>query len=103
MRSEYELWLINKIIYKSKNQLGNTLLYRRLNQLKRFLKRFIETKETHKLKECCENTFLVASSNIEIKHFIGLSLVVMGICARVYMLAEQSEINFIDDIFKDIV
>lgn len=97
---EYEYWLLKKIIYKTKNQHGNTLLYRRLNQLKRFVGRYIKHNHILKIKELCENVFILATSNIEMKHFIGLSLVAMGICARIYFLIEKIESEIIDDIFS---
>ncbi|KAG0439259.1 Ribonuclease MRP protein subunit rmp1 [Dictyocoela muelleri] len=96
---ECEYWLIKKIIYKTKNQHANTLIYRRLNQLKRLLKKYIEQNQISNIKEICEKVFILATSNIEMEHHVGFSLVIIGICARIYMLIENEESEIIDDIF----
>ncbi|TBU00905.1 hypothetical protein CWI38_0160p0020 [Hamiltosporidium tvaerminnensis] len=107
---ETEYKILSKVIYKSKNRHKNTFLFRKLNNLKRFIKKFKETpntKDKYIIQVLSQDIYLLGSSNIEIGHFISLSLVCMGLAARFKYLVETfdfSKINTteIDSIFENI-
>ncbi|KAF7684504.1 hypothetical protein TCON_0319 [Astathelohania contejeani] len=106
-RLRSELNLLELMVYKTKNQHRRTWVYKKLVLLNRLLNR--EPWDIERILTCCRELYILATSNLEMGHFIGYTCVILGICARIHFLIsketkdkenpKENESNIIDDIF----
>lgn len=86
IREEGEL--LKRIIYKAKNQHRATMYFRKMVQLEREVRRYVERGGgVGILRSMCVDLYVLVSSNVEKNNFMSLTLVVMGICARIFSLS----------------
>lgn len=96
-----EVWLLRRLLYKTKNQHKSTWMYRKM----RHLSKLLQKNRTGALK-CCEELYVLCSANLALGHFVSLTVVIMGICARLRFLLPRvrlkTDVDDIDAIFADI-
>lgn len=82
-----ELLIVKNLLYKLKHQHKSTLIYKRLKHLYRMAK-----KTDRRALNCCENLYIACTSNLVLGHFVSLTVVIMGLCGRIwYLLSKNKE------------
>lgn len=76
-----------------KKQYGSFWIYKKMQHLSKLL-----DKDRLLSIECCEELYILCSSNFSLGHFISLTVVVMGICARLRFLLERQSAQSLDEI-----
>lgn len=87
---ENEYKLIKQLLYKSKNQHRRTLIYRKMKELFKKIKR---REPMNVIKNVSRDLYVLTSSNVPLGHFIGFTYVIMGISAKVYCIADELEMD----------
>lgn len=100
-----EVKILDRLVYRSKNQHKSSLMLRKMICLKRVLR--IETlsiKDKARIGNCARDLYIVASANVCEGFFLPLCMCVLGVCARIFYLIEKcnpkQESNKIDEIFS---
>eukprot|EP00866_Antonospora_locustae_P001447 jgi/Antlo1/1447/2542 len=95
-----EVWLLRRLLYKIKNQYKSTWMFRKMRHLSKLLQ-----KNSPDALKCCEELYVVCSANLALGHFVSLTIVIMGICARLRFLLprirSKTDVDEIDAIFAD--
>lgn len=95
-----EVWLLRRLLRKMKKQHGSFWMYKKMQHLSRLLDR-----DKVLAVQCCEDLYILGSSNLSLGHFVSLTVVVMGICARLRFLLGRMDIQSqdeIDHIFSEV-
>jgi hypothetical protein len=108
-RSEVET--ARKILYRAKNTHRVTRIYQKLRLLVKLCNRFLERRmqdRASSIAAASQDLYVLTTSNIAIGEFVGYSLLILGICARIHYLVRKiesersSEVDGIDALFADI-
>lgn len=65
-------------------------MYKKLKELYKMIKRKDSMCD---IKRVAADLYILSSSNVVIGHFIGYTYVIMGICAKVYCIADELEVD----------
>ncbi|ELQ75922.1 hypothetical protein THOM_1109 [Trachipleistophora hominis] len=91
---ENEYKLLKQLLYKSKNQHRRTLIYKKMKEL---FKKIKKRESMCVIKNVARGLYVLSSSNIVMGHFVGFTYVIMGISAKVYCIADELEIDEIKE------
>lgn len=76
-------------------------MYRKMRHLSKLLRR-----DRAGALKCSEELYVLCSANLALGHFVSLTVVIMGICARLRFLLPRvrlkREVDDIDAIFADL-
>jgi hypothetical protein len=105
-----EVETARKIVYRAKNTHRATRIYQKLRLLVRLCKKLLETKAEDRVGSIIavsQDLYILTTSNIALGEFIGYSLIILGICARIHYLVKEIEVqdreaDDIEELFADI-
>lgn len=106
-RLQEEVDTLNRVVYKARNAHRPTLLFRRMNELRRLCNGFLSCRLESKVVQICrtsQDVYILATANIPDGYFVGYTLIVLGLCARIHHLVRHAEVacDNIDEMFAEI-
>ncbi|KAM0679835.1 hypothetical protein GINT2_002007 [Glugoides intestinalis] len=102
---EEEVKILDRLIYRSKNQHKSSLMLRKMICLKRVLRiKTLSIQDKTRIRKTAMSLYIVTSANICQGFFVPLCMCLLGVCARIFYLVEKcipkQECNKIDEIFS---
>lgn len=102
---KHEIEILSKLIYKSKNQHKSSLIYRKMTDIRRLIRKCcipnLRDRDRNNILECAKNLYVYSSSELSMGFFIPLNLCILGVSARLfYLVSKIDTINPIDEIFQ---
>lgn len=90
--------ILDRIIYRSKNQHKSSLRLRRMIHLQRLM---AKNAPLTKIKNCCQDLYIICSNDLVLGHFIPINTVLMALSGRVfYLIGKVSKPSTIDQLFS---
>ncbi|KAM0687853.1 hypothetical protein COBT_000897 [Conglomerata obtusa] len=91
-----EYIILNKFLYRIKNEHKSTMIYRKLKHLQRLLNPCLCTEKISRIEKCeicCLDLYVLATSNIVMGHYIGYTYIILGMCARFSFLLNKIKVK----------
>ncbi|OMJ70329.1 hypothetical protein SteCoe_31731 [Stentor coeruleus] len=89
----FECKLLKQIVYKTKNQLGKTLQFRRLMHVYRSLKNYIKGEFIENFEEIIEKAGISVMDSLMKKFLVPVFTALLGAYARIYYIITTSSNN----------